>query len=84
MMRVTDVTPVRVTGDTSRGDAGGHDQGGRSVTEPSGAGAEGEVTRVADKKITPKSATKSAAKKSSGEAATRVTKRKQKRARKQK
>jgi hypothetical protein len=37
---------------------------------------------MADKKITPKSTKKAAAKKSSGEAATRVTKRKMKRARK--
>jgi len=50
---------------------------------PRGAGArEGEVNQVAEKKITPKKATKSTAKRASTEAATRVTKRKQKRMRK--
>jgi hypothetical protein len=79
---VTDVTPYRVTGDTSRPQAQAHARGDFTEPEPFGAGTRGGGDEMADKKITPKSTKKSAAKKSSGEAATRVTKRKMKRARK--
>jgi hypothetical protein len=84
---VTDVTPGWVTADTSISCSVSQDAPRAFLVKApsdrrgwiSGGGDE-----VADKKITPKVATKSTAKTSKTEPATRVTKRKQKRARKAK
>jgi hypothetical protein len=77
---VTEVTSAFVTRDTPLGGPWGEDATVRVALR--GQELEREVNQVAEKKITPKKATKSTAKRSSGEAATRVTKRKARRARK--
>ena len=81
---MTDVTHGSVTADTSISCSASQDATRAFLVKPpqrrgwiSGGGDE-----VADKKITPKVATKSTAKTSKTEPATRVTKKKQKRARK--
>ena len=81
---MTDVTPAWVTGDTSISCSTSQDAPRAFLVKPlsDGAGSPGGGDEVADKKITPKVATKSTAKTSKTEPATRVTKRKQKRARK--
>jgi hypothetical protein len=84
MRTVTDVTHGRVTADTSISCSASQDAPRTFLVKPSAGGPDlpGGGDEVADKKITPKVATKSTAKTSKTEPATRVTKRKQKRARK--
>jgi hypothetical protein len=82
---VTDVTPGEVTGDTSISCSASHYAPRAFLVKTpliGGAGSPGGGDEVADKKISPKAATKSTAKTSKTEPATRVTKKKQKRARK--
>jgi hypothetical protein len=82
---VTDVTHGWVTADTSISCSTSQDAPRAFLVKPpliGGAGSPGGGEEVADKKITPKVATKSTAKTSKTEPATRVTKKKQKRARK--